>query len=268
MAAVFALPVFGELGNENDFDDPSRRGGARRATRSTAAPARSRRPASSRSCGWARRWRARGAERIARVAAALRDRGVASRRAPTGPGGDRRLVSKDGRSTYLLATFRQRRPPRRARGPHRGAARRHAVRRRSAAACIAAPQVGDQVSADIARAELIAFPILFLLTLLVFRSAVSALLPLAVGGATILLSFLAIRFVNARQPDVDLRAEPDQRARAGAGDRLLAVHGLALPRGAGGAARTARRRWPRRCAPPGTSVAFSARSRSRPRWPR
>jgi len=23
VAAVFALPVFGELGNENDFDDPS-----------------------------------------------------------------------------------------------------------------------------------------------------------------------------------------------------------------------------------------------------
>ena len=61
---------------------------------------------------------------------------------------------------------------------------------------IAAPAVGDQVSPDIARAELIAFPILFLLTLLVFRSAVSALLPLAVGGATILLSFLAIRIVN------------------------------------------------------------------------
>ena len=29
VAAVFALPVFGELGNENDFDDPSRRGGHR-----------------------------------------------------------------------------------------------------------------------------------------------------------------------------------------------------------------------------------------------
>ena len=46
---------------------------------------------------------------------------------------------------------------------------------------VAANQVGDQVSLDIARAELIAFPILFVLSLLVFRSAVSALLPLAVG---------------------------------------------------------------------------------------
>ena len=61
---------------------------------------------------------------------------------------------------------------------------------------VAAPAVGDQVSADIARAELIAFPILFLLTLFVFRSAVSALLPLAVGVTTILLSFLAIRVIN------------------------------------------------------------------------
>ena len=64
----------------------------------------------------------------------------------------------------------------------------------------AAPQVADQVSADIARAELIAFPILFLLTLLVFRSAVAALLPLAVGASTILLSFLAIRAVNQINP--------------------------------------------------------------------
>jgi RND superfamily putative drug exporter len=53
------------------------------------------------------------------------------------------------------------------------------------------------VSADIARAELLAFPILFLLSLVVFRSAVSALLPLAVGVTTILLSFLFVRFINA-----------------------------------------------------------------------
>ena len=61
---------------------------------------------------------------------------------------------------------------------------------------IARDQVGDQVSEDIARAELLAFPILFLLSLFVFRSVVAALLPLAVGGATIMLSFLVMRFVN------------------------------------------------------------------------
>ena len=61
---------------------------------------------------------------------------------------------------------------------------------------LAQEQVGDQVSEDIARAELLAFPILFLLSFFVFRSLVAALLPLAVGGATIMLSFLAMRFVN------------------------------------------------------------------------
>ena len=42
-----------------------------------------------------------------------------------------------------------------------------------------------------------------------------------------------MRLVNAGRADVDLRAEPDHRARARPRDRLLAVHGLALPRGAG-----------------------------------
>ena len=39
LAAVFALPVFGELGNENDFDDPSAEAVAARAaiTDSTGA---------------------------------------------------------------------------------------------------------------------------------------------------------------------------------------------------------------------------------------
>ena len=61
---------------------------------------------------------------------------------------------------------------------------------------LAGEQVGEQVSEDIARAELLAFPILFLLSLFVFRSFVAALLPLAVGGATIMLSFLVMRVVN------------------------------------------------------------------------
>ena len=47
--------------------------------------------------------------------------------------------------------------------------------------------------------------------------------------------------------DVDLRAEPDHRARARPRDRLLAVHGLALPRGA----RARARHRPRRCADDG-----------------
>jgi RND superfamily putative drug exporter len=61
---------------------------------------------------------------------------------------------------------------------------------------LAFEQVGTQVSEDLAKAELLAFPLLFLLALWVFRSAVAALLPLAVGGTSILLTFLVMRVVN------------------------------------------------------------------------
>ena len=99
----------------------------------------------------------------------LRDPGVASVVAYE-PGGDRRLVSRDGRSTYLLATFKN--DPAGAR-PRIEDALADVPWVTLGGGAIAAPAVGDQVSADIARAELIAFPILFLLTLFVFRSAVS-----------------------------------------------------------------------------------------------
>lgn len=192
LAAVFALPVFGELGNGNDFDDPSAEAVTARnavvdATGAYAAPqlvALVRLEASADG--------PEGQGRIRAVARQLSHPGVAAVIAYE-PGGDRRLVSRDGRSTYLLATYKQ---------DERDATEVIEDRLRAfpwvtlGGGAIAGPQVGDQVSLDIARAEVIAFPILFLLSLLVFRSAVSALLPLAVGATTILLSFLAIRLVN------------------------------------------------------------------------
>jgi uncharacterized membrane protein YdfJ with MMPL/SSD domain len=61
---------------------------------------------------------------------------------------------------------------------------------------IAGPEVGDQVSKDLAKAEALAFPILFLLALVVFRGAIAALLPLFVGLLTIMTTFLGLRLVN------------------------------------------------------------------------
>ena len=61
---------------------------------------------------------------------------------------------------------------------------------------VAFQQVNDQVENDLVRAELIAFPLLFVAALLVFRSAVAALLPLLVGGLTIISSMLVLRGVN------------------------------------------------------------------------
>jgi uncharacterized membrane protein YdfJ with MMPL/SSD domain len=65
---------------------------------------------------------------------------------------------------------------------------------------LANTQVQSQVSADLAHAEELAFPILFLLSLWVFRGAVAALLPLLVGGVTILGSFLGLRLVTLNTP--------------------------------------------------------------------
>jgi uncharacterized membrane protein YdfJ with MMPL/SSD domain len=59
------------------------------------------------------------------------------------------------------------------------------------------PEIGETVSEDLARAEMIAFPILFLLSLWVFRGAVAALLPPLMGALSIVTTFLVLRFVNS-----------------------------------------------------------------------
>jgi RND superfamily putative drug exporter len=56
--------------------------------------------------------------------------------------------------------------------------------------------VTEVTGKDLARAELIALPILFLLSFLLFRSVVAALLPLLVAIVTIPLAFFAMRLVN------------------------------------------------------------------------
>ncbi|PTL56544.1 hypothetical protein C7Y72_16475 [Paraconexibacter algicola] len=62
---------------------------------------------------------------------------------------------------------------------------------------VAQTQMGDQISEDLGRAETIAFPILVLLSLLFFRGRRAAVMPLVVGIATVLSTFLVLRLVNA-----------------------------------------------------------------------
>jgi uncharacterized membrane protein YdfJ with MMPL/SSD domain len=59
------------------------------------------------------------------------------------------------------------------------------------------PEIGETVQEDLARAELLAFPILFVLSLWVFRSAVAALLPPLIGALSIVGTFLVLRLVNS-----------------------------------------------------------------------
>ena len=107
---------------------------------------------------------------------------------------DRTFVSRDGRGTYVAAIFKA--------SVDEDAPQRIADRFEGrpgvlvGGSDLAGPAVGEQVGEDLAKAELIAFPILFLLSLWVFRGVVAALLPLFVGVLTIFGTFLALRAVN------------------------------------------------------------------------
>ena len=60
---------------------------------------------------------------------------------------------------------------------------------------IANAQANTQVGNDLAHAELLAFPFIFLLSLLFFRSLVASLLPPFLGGLAIVITFLVLRVV-------------------------------------------------------------------------
>ena len=61
---------------------------------------------------------------------------------------------------------------------------------------LAQAQVNEQVESDLQRAEMLAFPLLFLLSLLFFRSLVAAALPLMVGGMAIIGTFLTLSLAS------------------------------------------------------------------------
>jgi RND superfamily putative drug exporter len=61
---------------------------------------------------------------------------------------------------------------------------------------VAQEQVNKQVEEDLRTAELLAFPLLFLLSLLFFRSLVASLLPLMIGGLAIVGTFLILRLAS------------------------------------------------------------------------
>jgi uncharacterized membrane protein YdfJ with MMPL/SSD domain len=197
-AAAYGGPVVGRLNSDDDFEDHQSesvlaRADVERATGQSAAPdmvvlVRLGAAADS----------AQAQQKIARVAGALRDPDVADVIAYR-TGGPRELVSRDGRSTYLLATF------------HSGVdddklaeKLQDRVEREPGVTAgggqLAFAQVSEQVQEDLTKAEMLAFPLLFLLSLVVFRSAVAALLPVIVGGTTILATFVWLRLVNSFEP--------------------------------------------------------------------
>ena len=107
------------------------------------------------------------------------------------------LVSRDARMTYLSVQFRAGSPKR-----HQNAAQRLSTRLKD----IPGVTLGgidlsfvwgnETVSRDLRRAQLIAAPILLVLLLLFFRGAVAGMLPLLLGGLSILLTELALRIAS------------------------------------------------------------------------
>jgi RND superfamily putative drug exporter len=61
---------------------------------------------------------------------------------------------------------------------------------------VAQAQVNKQVEGDLRLAEMLAFPLLFLLSLLFFRSLVASVLPLMIGGLAIVGTFLILRLAS------------------------------------------------------------------------
>ena len=106
------------------------------------------------------------------------------------------MVSRDGRLTYLLAYFKPLSDTQLKKDAQQIENRFAGVTDvKLGGGQIANAQVNSQVSHDLERSELLAFPFVFLLSLLFFRSVVAALLPPLLGGLAILCTFLALRIV-------------------------------------------------------------------------
>ena len=111
---------------------------------------------------------------------------------PLAPGAEA-LVSRDGRSAYLATTFRALSDDEAA-----DAAGRIQDLLKGApgvtlgGVAVANEQIGATISEDLTRAELLAFPLVLLLSLWVFRGVVAAALPVLMGAVVIAASTLGL----------------------------------------------------------------------------
>jgi uncharacterized membrane protein YdfJ with MMPL/SSD domain len=133
--------------------------------------------------------------RLKRVAGIVDSEPLFPKRAPTLYSRDRRaaLVAAYGRAGVSEARWRS--------AAERVSARLAAVPGTAVGgAAIGTSQVNSQVQRDLTHAEELAFPVLFVLALVVFGSVVAALLPLVCGGLTILGALLLLRLLDTVTP--------------------------------------------------------------------
>jgi uncharacterized membrane protein YdfJ with MMPL/SSD domain len=215
IAAVIGLPVTGTLGSSSqDFQDPASQyertnaaiqaatgqnpyynviallGGQRDIRTDTAA----RHAAGSLAALLAAQ---RGFQRVVDYGGAGTDGGA----------GIDSLLSRDGRETAVLAAFATTtdattaiahvraelsKPPTNAQLAGMGV--------RFGGFALLNQELNERTTSELARAELLAFPFLLLLSFWFFRGLIAALLPLLVGGFAIVLTFLALRLIDQFTP--------------------------------------------------------------------
>lgn len=195
VAAIFGGPVASLLSSGDDFRDPDAES-ARAQEQLAAASGSYAAPGVivlvETPDGARKRAATRKVERLAKRAA--RDGDVA--RVTSYPStDDERFISEDGKSTYI-AVFGNDGTEESEIGERLADAFADEQGVKVGGPGPAFEAIGAQVEEDLKRAELIAFPILFLLSLFVFRGVIAALLPLFVGGLVVVGTFLALRLVN------------------------------------------------------------------------
>jgi uncharacterized membrane protein YdfJ with MMPL/SSD domain len=109
--------------------------------------------------------------------------------------GDTWMLSRDGRATYVVAQLHEDSQPEHALNDVE-----HRLRGIPGVTVGGSPaadaEVVQTVEQDLARAELLVFPVLFLLSLWIFRSLIASALPVVMGALNIVVTLLVLRGVN------------------------------------------------------------------------
>lgn len=189
VAAVFGGPATQALQSERAFDDPGSQSTAARVAIESAIGGSAEPGVLALVDG------APDGPAVASTVARLeRDPAVAAVVVPK-PGDHSGLVSDDGNATIVATSL------------DHDANRKQAVERleqtfaddpdvRLGGFDVAFTQVNAQAAEDLARGELLAFPVLLVLALLFFRGVAAAVLPLVIGIISVLTTFALLRVVN------------------------------------------------------------------------
>jgi RND superfamily putative drug exporter len=117
------------------------------------------------------------------------------------------LLSHDGRETVVLAAYADPTDATTAIAQVRAALAKSPANTKLAGVgvrfggyALTSQELNERTTSDLGRAELLAFPLLLLLSFWFFRGLVAALLPLLVGGFAIVLAFMVLRIVDQFTP--------------------------------------------------------------------